>query len=258
MSANKEALLLRLNKEMQVQALNEIGFPEVTFEKPLSEITEYIKWAGGLRDLRIACVKLSDSSISHFTGEEWSALSANAKAQYSKIGVSVRARKREFIVAAADCVNANGGVTFQFGAYGVDLKGVKNYGAGNVGLYEVNTGLEDTLAVIEQQAGKTDSQNIKGAPAAEAAWNYKANANDPLQWYLPSITELRLIAEYKTEINSFLTKYFNGGTISTEWYWSSTEVNTTQNWYVNMSNGNSHIYYYRVSSGRVRAVALAK
>ena len=258
MSANKEALLLRLNKEMQVQALNEIGFPEVTFETPLSEITEYIKWAGGLRDLHIACVKLSDGSISHFSGEEWSALSANAKAQYSKIGVCVRARKREFIVAAADCVNANGGATFQFGAYGVDLKGVKNYGAGNVGLYEVNTGLEDTLAVIEQQAGKTDSQNIKGAPAAEAAWNYKANANDPLQWYLPSVTELRLIAEYKTEINSFLTKYFNGGTISTEWYWSSTEVNTTQNWIVNMSNGYSNYNYYRRGSYRVRAVALAK
>ena len=257
MNANKEALLLRLNKEMQVQALNEIGFPEVTFDTPLSEIAEYIKWAGGLRDLRIACVRLSDGSICHFSGEEWSALSANAKAQYSKIGVSVRARKREFIVAAADCVNANGGLTFQFGAYGVDLKGVKNYAAGNVGLYEVNTGLEDTLAVIEQQAGKTDSQNIKGAPAAEAAWNYKANANDPLQWYLPSITELRLIAEYKTEINSFLSKYFNGGTITTEWYWSSTEVNTTQSWSVNMNSGSSSSYY-RYSSLRVRAVAVAK
>lgn len=258
MSANKEALLLRMNKEAQVQALNEIGFTEVTFDTPLSEITEYIKWAGGLRDLRIACVKLSDSSISHFTGEEWSALSANAKSQYSKIGVSVRARKREFIVAAADCVNANGGLTFQFGAYGVDLKNVKNYGAGNVGLYEVNTGLEDTLAVIEQQAGKTDSQNIKGAPAAEAAWNYKANANDPLQWYLPSITELRLIAEYKTEINSFFTKYFNGGTIAAEWYWSSTEVSSTQSWGVHMYGGNSINYGHRNNSGRVRAVALAK
>ena len=258
MSANKEALLLRMNKEAQVQALNEIGFTEVTFDTPLSEITEYIKWAGGLRDLRIACVKLSDSSISHFTGEEWSALSANAKAQYSKIGVSVRARKREFIVAATDCVNASGGQTFQFGAYGVDLKGVKNYGAGNVGLYEVNTGLEDTLAVIEQQSGKTDSQNIKGAPAAEAAWNYKANANDPLQWYLPSITELRLIAEYKTEINSFLTKYFNGGTITTEWYWSSTEVNTTQSWNVSMNNGTSNYTSGRHNSVRVRAVSVAK
>lgn len=257
MSANKEALLLRLNKEMQVQALNEIGFTEVTFDTPLSEITEYIKWAGGLRDLRIACVKLSDSSISHFTGEEWSALSANAKSLYSKLGVSIRARRREFIVAAADCVNANGGLTFRFGAYGVDLKNVKNYAAGNVGLYEVNTGLEDTLAVIEQQAGKTDSQNIEGAPAAEAAWNYKANSNDPLQWYLPGITELRLIAEYKTEINSFLTKYFNSGTITAEWYWSSTEVNTTQSWYVYMTNGNSSIGN-RNSSGRVRAVAVAK
>lgn len=258
MSANKEALLLRMNKEAQVQALNEIGFTEVTFDTPLSEITEYIKWAGGLRDLRVACVKLADGSISHFTGEEWSSKSANAKSQYSKIGVCIRARKREFIVAAADCVNANGSMAFQFGACQVDLKGVKNYAAGNVGLYEVNTGLEDTLAVIEQQAGKTDSQNIKGAPAAEAAWNYKANANDPLQWYLPSITELLLITEYKAEINSFLTKYFNGGTITTEWYWSSTELNTTLSWTVYLGNGTSGNYGIRSNSYRVRAVAVAK
>ena len=259
MSTNKEALLLRLNKEMQVQALNEIGFPEVTFDTPLSEISEYIKWAGGLRDLRIACVKISDGTVSHFTGEEWSAMSANGKAQFSKLGVTIRARKREFVIAAADCVNSDGGTGFKFGAYGVDLKNVKNYAAGNVGLYEVNTGFEDTLAVIEQQAGKKDSQNITGAPAAEAAWNYKANANDPLQWYLPSVTESRLIAEYKIEINNFLTKFFNGGTITGDWYWTSTEVNSTQSWHVLMSGGNS--YYgsnYRNYSTRVRAVALAK
>ena len=257
MSTNKEALLLRLNKEMQVQALNEIGFPEVTFETPMSEFKEYIKWAGGLRDLRIACVKISDGTVSHFTGEEWSAMSANGKAQYSKLGVTIRARKMEFIIAAADCVNSDGGATFKFGAYGVDLKNVKNYGAGNVGLYEVGYGFEDTLAAIEQQAGKTDSQNIKGVPACEAAWNYKANAHDPLQWFLPSVAVDRLIAEYKLEINAFLTKFFNGGTITGDWYWSSTEINSTQSWYEYMNYGHSYSYTGRNNSHRVRAVALA-
>ena len=255
---NKEALLLRLNKEMQVDALHEIGFTEVTFSTPLSEIAEYIKWAGGLRDLRIACVKIADGSMNYFTGEEWAALSANAKSQYSKLGVCIRARKRELIVAAADCVNATGGSTLQYGAYSIDLKGVANYAAGNVGLYEITTGKEDTLAVIEQTRGKTDSQGITGAPAAEAAWNYKANSNDPLQWYLPSVAELRLICEFKTEINAFLTKYFGGGTIAGDWYWSSTEVNSTQCWYVHMNHGNSYYYNGRYISYRVRPVAVAK
>ena len=258
MSANKEALLLRFNKEIQVEALREIGFKEVTFATPLSEITEYIKWAGGLRDLRLACVKIADGSMNYFTGEEWAALSANAKSLYSKLGVCIRARKREFIIAATDCVNASGGSTFKFGAYNIDLKGVANYGAGNVGLYDITTGKEDTLAVIEQTAGKTDSQGITGAPAAEAAWNYKANSNDPLQWYLPSIAELRLICEFKTEINAFLTKYFGGGTITTEWYWSSTEVNSTSSWTVTVVYGHSNYGSNRGSSYRVRAVSVAK
>ena len=251
--ANKEALLLRLNKEMQVEAMHEIGFTEVTSETPLSEIAEYIKWAGGLRDLRIACVTIADGSMNYFTGDEWAALSANAKSQYSKLGVCIRARKREFIIAAEDCTNTSGGLTFKFGGYGTDFKNVKNYAAGNVGLYDITTGKEDTQAVIEQTAGNTDSQSITGAPAAEAAWNYKANSNDPLQWYLPSIAELRLICEFKTEINAFLTKYFAGGTIADAWYWSSTEHDSSSSWFVILNLGHSYLYG-RHTAGRVRAV----
>ena len=253
MSANKDAILLRINKEDQVKALQELGFTDVTYNTPLSEIAEYIRWAGGLRDLRIACVKISDGSIHNFTGEEWSAMSANAKSQYSKIGVNIRARKREFIIAAADCVSASGSNTFKFGGYGMDFKNVKNYAAGNTGLHEVNTGYEDTKAIIEQTAGKTDSQSITGAPAAEAAWNYKANSYDPMQWYLPSVTELRLICEYKTEINAFFTKYFAGGAIVGDWYWSSTEHDSSSSWYVYMNYGHSGGYNGN-GSGRVRAV----
>lgn len=255
MSTNKDAILLRINKEDQVKALRELGFSNITDDMPLSEIAEHIKWAGGLRDLRIACVKLSGKSIVYFTAEEWNALSANAMSLYRKIGVCIRARKREFIFAAEDCKTAAGGTGFKYGAYGKDLVGVKNYAGGNVGLHEINTGYEDTVASIEQTAGYTDSQGTTGAPAAEAAFNYKANEDDPLQWYLPSIAELMLLCEYKTEINSFLTKNFNGGTIVGDWYWSSTEYNSSYSWIVLMSNGFSYSNG-RYSSGRVRPVAV--
>ena len=253
MSANKDAILLRINKEDQAKALRELGFSEITYETPLSEMAEYIRWAGGLRDLRLACVKNSDGSIVYFTGEEWVALSTNSKSQYSKLGVSIRARRREFIIAASDCVNSSGGYTFKFGGYGTDFKNVKNYGAGNTGLYEVATGYEDTKAIIEQTAGKTDSYGTTGAPAAEAAWNYKANAYDTMQWYLPSITELRLVCEFKAEINDFLTKYFLGGTFASDWYWSSTEHDSSSSWNVYMHGGTSY-NGGRFSASRVRPV----
>ena len=255
MSANKDAILLRINKEDQVKALQEQGFTEVTFDTPLSEIAEYIKWVGGLRDLRLACIKISDGSLVYFKGEEWDSLTANARAQYSKHSVCMRARKREFLVAPGNCVNASGGEVFKFGGYGTDFKGVKNYGAGNTGLFDVNTGYEDTKAIIEQTAGKTDSQGTTGAPAAEAAWNYKVNSYDPMQWYLPSVTELRLMCEYKSELTAFLTKYFGGGTFTGDWYWSSTEYDSVSSWYVYMNTGYS-LYNVRLSNYtyRVRAV----
>lgn len=255
MSTNKDAILLRINKEDQVKALRELGFANITDDMPLSEIAEHIKWAGGLRDLRITCVKLSDKSIVYFTAEEWNALSANAMSLYRKIGVCIRARKREFIFAAENCKTATGGVAFKYGAYGKDLVGVKNYAGGNVGLHEINTGYEDTVASIEQTAGYTDPQGTTGAPAAEAAFNYKANEDDPLQWYLPSIAELMLLCEYKTEINSFLTKNFGGGVLDGDWYWSSTEYNSSNSWGVFMSYGGSY-NGYRTFAYRVRPVAV--
>ena len=64
MSATNDAILLRINKQDQVRALQDLGFTNVTNNTPLSEIAEYIRWAGGLRDLRIACVKISEEKRS--------------------------------------------------------------------------------------------------------------------------------------------------------------------------------------------------
>ena len=256
LNANKEAVLLRLNKERQVEALNKIGFTEVTMDTPLSEIAEYIKWAGGLRDIRLAAMKTSDHSISYFTTDEWGAMSANAKANYQKLGACIRARCLEWIIAPKDCADANGTETFKFGGYGLDFKGVANFGGNNSGLYEHIDGLADTEAIITQTAGYTDSQKIVGAPAAEAAYYFKACDGDPLQWHLPSYVILHYMCEYMTEINAFFDKIFGGqGKLQTSGYWSSTEYDSANSWYVYMYNGSSYTYT-RNGTSRVRAVAV--
>ena len=170
----------------------------------------------------------------------------------------------EFIIAGVDCSSSSreDEFYFDFGAYGVDIDGVQ-YHTDNSNLGDIWTGEEDTRAIIRQTAGKTDEEGIVGAPAAEAAWNYKACSNDPLQWYLPSISELLLMFFDKTKINDFLYKYFGAGGIYDDndyWYWSSTLYDKdSSSWYVPMRGGSSYIgYYERYGTFRVRAVSFAK
>ena len=206
--------------------------------------------------LRLACVKNSDGSLHYFTAEEWDA--NNTKSSYNKLGVYMCDGNKEFIIAAVDCVSSSGKDEFEFGAYGVEIKGVK-YHIDRDNLDDIWTGEEDTRAIIRQTAGKTDEKGIVGVPAAEAAWNYKACSNDPLQWYLPSVSELRLMSRYRyrTKINKFLDKYFGGGGIDDS-YWSSTLYDKVYSWSVNMTYGVSYFTGGRTNSGRVRAVSFAK
>jgi len=210
--------------------------------------------------LRLACVKNSDGSLHYFTAEEWDA--NNTKSSYNKLGVYMCDGYKEFIIAGVDCGGSSGEdeFEFEFGAYGVKIKGVKHH-IDNLG--DIWTGEEDTRAIIRQTAGKTDEEGIVGAPAAEAAWNYKACSNDPLQWYLPSISELILMFFDKIKINDFLYKYFGAGGIYDDndyRYWSSTLYNKDfSSWYVPMRGGSSYKdYYERYGTFRVRAVAVAK
>ena len=204
--------------------------------------------------LRLACVK-NDGSLHYFTAGEWEANSA--KSSYNKLGVLLQANGREFIIAAKDCADYSGNEKFVFGAYDKDIAGVQNHR--NVKKRDnIWTGKEDTRAIINQTKGKKDNDGIVGAPAAEAAWSYKACSNDPLQWYLPSISELKLIYNNKTKINNLLDKYFGGGSIADDMYWSSTSYdNKYDSWYVHMYYSTSTISNRNISH-RVRAVASAK
>ena len=205
--------------------------------------------------LCLACTNKKDKSIAYFTGEEWNSLSIDVQSQYAKTGVSIYDDGHTFIIAPEDCKAEDGHDEFQFGGVGMDFVGVKNYKSGSV---EFITGYNDTKAIVEQCKGKEDKDGILGAPAAEAAWNYKANEFDNLQWYLPSVSELHLIYRYKDKINRFLSRYFLRGAQIEEWhYWSSSTLGQCRSWPVNMGYGNS-IGGDRDFSHCVRAVTLAK
>ena len=200
---NESALLLRMNKEEQVSVLQEIGFTSVNENTPASDIAKYIRWAGGLLDLSFATIRIEDGVNVFFTAEEWNSLSANNRSN------------------------------------GTDIRGVKNYGNGNQGLYETADGKQNTDAIIEATAGVKDNSGVVGAPAAEAAKNYKActleldGLEDKTEWYLPSEGELITIAKYKTEINELLSSVSgNQNIITADWYWSSTEYDPSLAWYV--------------------------
>ena len=258
---NESALLLRMNKEEQVSVLQEIGFTNVNENTPASDIAKYIRWAGGLLDLSFATIRIEDGVNVFFTAEEWNSLSANNRSKYLRVGVRIRADRRQFVIAKSDCTDDIGGRTFKWGAYGTDIRGVKNYGNGNQGLYETADGKQNTDAIIEATAGVKDNSGVVGAPAAEAAKNYKActleldGLEDKTEWYLPSEGELITIAKYKTEINELLSSVSgNQNIITADWYWSSTEYDPSSAWYVNMNGG--YVYTnHKTNAGRVRPVS---
>ncbi|MBE6285237.1 MAG: TIR domain-containing protein [Bacteroidales bacterium] len=206
--------------------------------------------------LCLACINKKDKSIAYFTTDEWESISESIKSQYAKTGVSIYEDGHTFIIALEDCKTADGDNEFAFGGYGKDFVGVKSY------IEEPSvfiTGYNDTTAIIEQCNGRKDDKGIQGAPAAEAAWNYKANEYDYMQWYLPSVSELMLIYKYRYEINDFLSKYVPAESkVSCAVYWSSTVYLSYSAWSVFMYYGSSDYYDHRNGSYRVRAVALAK
>ena len=131
------AMLLRLNKQDQIEALKSIGFTTVNENTPASDIAKYMQWSGTLLDLSLATLRIEDGEQVFFTASEWNSMSANNRSKYIRIGIRLRAECHQFIIAKSDCVDAGGNKTFKWGGYGTDLRGLKNYGSGNQGLYEV-------------------------------------------------------------------------------------------------------------------------
>lgn len=257
MNIIEEAQLMRMNRVAVVTALNDLGFAEINEKTPLSKIAEYIKWAGGLRDLQLAVVNKYTGKRAYYTEEQWDALSASGKAACVKLGIRIRAERQDFIIAKENCVRkSNGSQDIPWCGSYIDVKGLTNYGEGSTGHLLDIDGEANTDLILAH--GEANDVTFK---AAEAARNYKASTlsdggyEDPTKWSLPAVGQLWLLYKYRKQINAALTTFFGSAyIISDTWHWSSTEYNSSSAWYVYMSYG----YVYsnlKHTASRVRAVS---
>ena len=88
-------------------------------------------------------------------------------------------------------------------------------------------------------------------PGSAAAKCQNLTLNNYDDWYLPSINELMRVYSNQSAINS--TAIANGGSIISGTYWSSTELNHTFAFPVNMATGNNG-YLGKIGQLMVRAI----
>ena len=239
-----------------VSQLNDIGFADVTESTPLSELAEYMRWSGGLRDLRLATLNKSTGAYADYSEDEWNALSASGKANCVKLGIRIRAERLDFIISKDNIYRSNGATSMPWGPVGVDVKGLTNYGAGSTGLLKDVDGEANTDLILAH--GEANNVTFEAAQQARA---YKASTiadggfDDHTKWSLPAIGQLWLLYKYRKQINAALTTFFGSTQLLTDdWYWSSTEYDSSYAWLVNMYYGNVN-YYGKSITNRVRAVA---
>ena len=153
MNLIEDTQLMKQSKADLVAALQDVGVTQVSADTPLSEIAELMKWAGGLRDVTLACVSKADGSQAFFTRTQWDALSVTAKGSYIRIGVRVRAERTQFIVAKADALSKTGTTSMEWqpspSSY-TDVPGLTNFVA-NPAMFRDLDGEQSRALAIRRQ-----------------------------------------------------------------------------------------------------------
>ena len=251
-----DAMLMKLNRASLVEQINSLGFTTVDENTPLSELAECMKWAGGLRDLRLAAFHRSSKVYRFFTRAEWEDLSSFTRAPYMRIGLVIRAYGQQFLIARSDAHTAAGSYTMQWHPTNADdVRGLTNF-SGMPSMYDDMDGQGNTDKILA--FGEEMSMSF---PAAENARAYKATtvadggADDPTTWSLPAIGQLWIMYKCYNEINAEMAYYFGTSAgLSNDWYWSSSEQSSSLAWYVYMSIGYV-ASNNKSTAGRVRPVA---
>lgn len=126
----------------------------------------------------------------------------------------------------------------------VDVKNDDDY-IGEAKALTTLCGLEATQRIVKAH------EDYEGMYAAKRCLEYDCAG---LQWYLPSLYELGMLAAFKNEINAVLDELgLSDAKLKDEWSWSSSEHGQTIAWIVNFSNGNFY-FNYKCYSVVVRAV----
>ena len=111
----------------------------------------------------------------------------------------------------------------------VDVKNDDDY-IGEAKALTTLCGLEATQRIVKAH------EDYEGMYAAKRCLEYDCAG---LQWCLPSLYELGMLAAFKNEINAVLDELgLSDAKLKDEWSWSSSESNQTYAWHVYFSNGN--------------------
>lgn len=238
MNKEQSVTLLRQNKRKQVEALNGLGFASVTVNTRASLFADYIKWAGGLLDVRVAIVRISDGEKFYLTIQEWESLTNATKALFVKQGVRVRADGLDFVLSAI----ALG--TFPWGS-NKDVTTMTNYGqTGGTNIYKESLDALTLTQRINTYYGTATANNVTGAPAAKAALEYKAfiqstdGVNDDAEWCLPLPKHCLAMYRHMAAINEVLRRAWSSDNIiTTSALWTCLECNQANAWEFLMSYG---------------------
>lgn len=141
----------------------------------------------------------------------------------------------EDVIEGAYEDNSGWGPGFEWGCFGDTV-----LGASSVGLGE---GYDNTIAIIGQGCQTENG----GATAAQACVNYESGGYG--NWYLPSFDELFLMYSSIGQGSQI-----NVGNFASSFYWSSTEGDTSNAYFVHFPNGNSGDYADKNGVGKVRAI----
>ena len=131
-------------------------------------------------------------------------------------------------------------VTAEWGASGTLISGVTTYTSPlDVLSNRIGNGRKDTLTIVAHLAGTTET----GKAAQVAAAASYGGRND---WFLPSSGELFLLYEQRD---------LQDISITSGWFWSSSQYGDNYSWYHNFNNGNqlTNVNFFSISVRAVRA-----
>ena len=178
-------------------------------------------------------IYIAHKNATLYTPEEWSASGyPNEDAE----GVCVMRTFSGGFIISKEYASAS---ELKYGGYSTMIEMVADERNATYAVLDMD-GVGNTPKIIEQLAGTTDSNNVTGAPAAEACAAYTFPSGQT--GYLPALGELKLAYDYKSLVSSAIVLI--GGRFGYhDEFWSSTVSNWNDSWRLTWRDGSIAAIY---------------
>lgn len=241
--------LLRQNKRAMADALNTLGFAEVSANTRASLIPMYVKWASGLLDISIAAREKATGSHAYFSKEEYQAMNNAARSEYFVRGVRLRANTSCIVIA----------LTQQSLKWGYPSPVLGATSQTSPAFLKFEDARHET-ELIQSHCEGLSNDDVVGSPAASFVLDYRAfvpsgGVEDTTEWALPTIAHLMLMNRYRNELNEVLN-LIGADPLSSGSYWSCCQQAAANAFSLNMSCGSWSNSSKSTSTLSVRPIAV--